>query len=273
MVTLSRLVWCLAWLAAMCGLAPLTAVADTLRVGGTGGVLGLVAELGHDFASEPGPRVEVVPSLGTGGGLRALSDGVLHLAVAGRALTAQEQAAGLRVVMTLSTLYVLATSMRDPPSIAVGDVAHVFADPKAVWPDGTAIRVVLRPIEESDYLVLYRLFPATEAAVAALRHRDDVPVAATDQDNQEIAAQLPGSLIGTTLTQILSEHSGLRMVPVDGVAPGVASLLDGSYRFRKVLYFVVGPHSGPAVERFIGFIRSDQEQGRLSLLGALLDGG
>jgi len=272
MLRLSRLV-CLAYLAAACGLAPWLAAADPLRVGGTGAALGLMAELGNDFAAGGGSHVEVVPSLGTGGGLHALPDGVLDLAVAGRELTESERATGLHVVITMSTLYVLATSMPDPPSVAAADVPHMFADPKATWPNGTAIRVVLRPTQETDYLFLFRLFPGTEAAVAALRRRNDVPLAATDQDNQELAAQLSGSLISTTLTQLLTEHRALRMVPIDGLAPSVSTLADGSYHYRRPIFIVARPHPIPLVEHFIDFIQSDQERATLLRNGVLLDGG
>jgi phosphate transport system substrate-binding protein len=260
-------------MAIACGCVPLPTLAQSIRVGGTGGALELLAQLGSDFTANAGPLVEVAPSLGTSGGLRALSDGVLDLAVAGRPLNAAERVAGLHAVVSLTTLYVLATSLRDPPSITLADVPRLFADPQAAWPNGTAVRPILRPTQESDYLVLYRLFPGTEAAVAALRRRDDVPIAATDQDNQVMAAQLPGSLIGTTLSQMLTEHRDLRMVPINGVVPGVATLLDGSYHFCKDLVFVVGPHPTAAVERFLDFIRSDQERDRLSRDGTLLDGG
>ncbi len=253
---------------------PCAALADsgTLRIGGTGGAMGMMARVARSWGPTAGLRIEVLPALGTAGGLRAAIDGVLDLVVAGRPLSVAEMAAGLRTVLGLRTLYVLATTQRDPPSLTQGAVARLFAAPDSAWPDGTPVRVVLRPSTETDYLVMFALFPGTEQAVAALRRRDDIPLASTDQDNVEIAARLPGSLIGTTLTQILTERPDLRMVPIDGVAPSVASLQDDSYRYRKPFFLVESGQPRPAVQRLLAFLHSAQGQALMREAGCELDG-
>lgn len=252
---------------------PCAALADggALRIGGTGGAMGMMDRVARIWAPTAGLRIEVLPALGTGGGLKAAIDGVLDLVVAGRPLNPSEVAAGLRTLLGLRTLYVLATTQRDPPSLAQGAVARLFAAPDSAWPDGTPVRVVLRPSTESDYQVMFALFPGTEQAVASLRHRDDIPLASTDQDTVEIAARIPGSLTGTTLTQMLTERPDLRMVPIDGVEPSAASLQDGSYRYRKQLYIVGKGQPGPAVQRLLDFLRSAQGQALMREAGSELE--
>ena len=51
------------------------AAADVLRVGGTGGAAALLELLGRPFTQHSGIAVEVIPNLGSGGGLSAASDG------------------------------------------------------------------------------------------------------------------------------------------------------------------------------------------------------
>ena len=76
----------------------LAAAAETLLIGGTGGALGTMQRLINAYRlRHPERRVALVSaSLGTGGAMRALADGRLGIALAGRALTEREQAFGFR---------------------------------------------------------------------------------------------------------------------------------------------------------------------------------
>ena len=61
--------------------------AQTLRVGGTGAAAGMMKTLGEAFsAATPGVRLDIVPSLGSSGGIAAVRDGALDLAVPSREL-------------------------------------------------------------------------------------------------------------------------------------------------------------------------------------------
>jgi phosphate transport system substrate-binding protein len=75
-----------------------------------------------------------------------------------------------------------------------------------------------------------------------------------------MAEQIPGSLVGSTLAQIVTERRNLRPVALDGVEPTFANFEAGSYRYRKTLYFVVRTSPGPAVERFMRFMQSPEGQ-------------
>ena len=177
-------------------LSPASAEPTELRVGGTGAATELLRQLAAEFGKETGYRTQVVASLGTTGGLRALADDHLDVAVAGRALKPEEEAKGLKVAMVMRTPFVLVTSHRAPSGLASADVVRAFADPDQSWADGTPIRVILRPRSESDVMLMTSLFPGLAEAMEKARQRPDVPVAATDQDNADLAERTPGSLIG-----------------------------------------------------------------------------
>ncbi len=78
--------------------APAERPANALMVGGTGAALGLMEALGQGWSADAGDgaSVRVPASLGSGGGLRALRDGVLDVAVVGRPLTGRERDWGLK---------------------------------------------------------------------------------------------------------------------------------------------------------------------------------
>ena len=236
--------------------SPANAEPAELRAGGTGAATELLHRLAAEFGKETGYRTQVVASLGTTGGLRALADGHLDIAVAGRALKPEEQAKGLKVATVLRTPFVLATSHRAPGGLASADVVRAFADPDLAWADGTPIRVILRPRSESDVMLMTSLFPGLADAMEKARQRPEVPVAATDQDNADLAERTPGSLVGMSLTQLLLEKRDLRRVAIDGLDATRANVTNGTYPYSKLLYFVTREQQGEVAAAFLRFLDS-----------------
>lgn len=238
-------------------------MAESLKVGGAGGALGTMRQVSALFVTATGVSLEIVPSLGSGGGLRAVRDGMLDLAISARPLTEKESTAGLRMVFSTRTPFVFVTSWNKPRSLTRSEIAHMFAGPEVAWDETHPVRAILRPPLESDYAVLFAEFPGTETAVAALRRRGDVPVAPTDQDNLDLAERLPGSFVTTTLAQLRTENRALWIVPIDGVVPDLDALQDGRYPFAKTFHFVVSPRSDARVTKLISYLRSPE--GRVAL--------
>ena len=245
-------------------LPPLSSVrAADLTVGGTGSATELLRRLGDAFSKHGEARTDVVPSLGSSGGIRAVADGVLDLAVSGRPLKPAEVKQGMTVPLVLRTLFIFATSHPRPNALKSSDLSKVYASLNPAWTDGTPIRIVIRPPSDSDTDLMAQLFPGLGAAVEGARKRPDVPVAATDQDNLDVAEQLPGSLVGSTLTQITLETRRLRAIAIDGVDPTLDNFERGTYQYGKSLYFIVPAKPTPIAERFIVFLRSAEGQALL----------
>lgn len=236
--------------------------ADTaeVRVGGTGAATELLHQLAAAFGKQTAGKTEVIASLGTSGGLRALADGLLDIAVAGRTLKPEEQARGLQIAAVVRTPFVLATSHKNPNGLSIADVVKAYLDPDTAWRDGTPIRVVLRPRSESDVMLMASLFPGLGGAMDKARQRPGIPVAATDQDNADVAERIPGSLVGTTLTQLVLEKRDLRIVPFGDLKPTDESFRDGSYPYSKLLYFVTRAQPSEAATALLGFLRSEPGQ-------------
>jgi phosphate transport system substrate-binding protein len=228
--------------------------ADEIRIGGTGSATELLRQLAEGFAKEG--RVDVIPSLGSSGAIRAVSDGALDLAVSGRPLKPEEQKRGLVVDLVARTPFVIATSHPNPNGLKTSSLMEAFSSMSGIWNDGQPIRIILRPRSESDTTLMGELFPGLASAIEGARKRPEVPIAATDQDNVEAAEKMPGSLVGSTLTQITLEKRNLRMVAIDGVAPTLENFERGSYPYAKRLYFVLPTTPSPAAKRFLEFLRS-----------------
>ena len=239
------------------GTLPATAT-EVLRVGGTGAGLAMLTHLGGSFTQRTGITVAVVSNLGSSGGLNALAEGVLDLAVSGRTLKPTELASGLVQVATMRTPYVLASSHPAPLGFTRHEVTAAYTAERAVWPDGAPLRIILRPRADADTPLLAALFPGMEAALNQARHRGDAPVAATDQDNADLAERLPGSLTGMSYTQVALERRNLRLVPLDSVVPTLEAFESGAYPHGKVLRLIQPRQPSAAAERFVQFLRTDE---------------
>jgi phosphate transport system substrate-binding protein len=248
------------------------ASADVLRVGGTGGATGMLNYLAMMAASGSGEEIKVIPSLGSSGAIRAVQERVIDIAVSGRKLKPAEAAKGLTVMFEMRTPYVLISSRRATDGLKSADIAAVYSNEKAKWPDRTPVRIILRPRSDSDTAHLGQLFPGMSAAIETARKRSEVPLAATDQDNADMAERIPGSLSGATFTQIAMEHRQLRLIPIDGIEPTLENFEKGIYPYGKTFYVVAAAKPSAAVEKFIAYLRSPAGHQALRHSGNLLAG-
>jgi phosphate transport system substrate-binding protein len=231
-------------------------MAQTLKVGGTGAATEVLRQIAPAFKNDSGITLVVVPSLGTSGAHNALIDGKLGLAVSGRDLREKETARGLQVVATFRTPFGLVTSHPAPDPLKSTEIAALYRSDKPLWSDGTPILLTLRPADESDNIVLGGLFPGMAEALQLLRKRRDLSIAATDQDNADMAEKAKGSLVSATLAQILAEKRNLRFVPIDGVAPSLETFETGSYPYGKSIHLVAPAAPSPEAKAFTAFLSS-----------------
>jgi phosphate transport system substrate-binding protein len=199
-----------------------------------------------------------------------VADGVIDLGVSGRPLDAAESARGLTIVAEFRTPFGLATSHPKPDGFNSSEIARLYQSDRPRWSDGQPITIFLRPTNESDTQVLASLFPGMKAAIARARDRPDLSVAATDQDNADLAEKTQGSLVGATFTQIIMEKRDLRFVAIDGIEPSLASYQQGTYPFGKTLYVVAGSQKAAAVAHFLRILRSPEGVAVLRQAGILL---
>ena len=244
--------------------------AETVRVGGTGSINEMVKSLAPVFLAETGMAVEVIPSLGSSGGIRAAADGVLDLCISGRPLKPAEVASGVATVAELRTPFGLVTSHPDPEGLKSAAIAQLYQSDKPTWADGKPMRIILRPTNESDTWLLGQTFPGMEAAIKKVRLRADISIAATDQDNTKMAEGTAGSLVAATFTQVKLEKRKLWFVAIDGIEPSIDNFTSGKYPFGKKLYVVLATKKSPAGEKFLAFLRTPKGAAALREAGVLV---
>lgn len=252
----------------------IAAAADPVRIGGTGSGSALMARLAQEYQrSDHGAHVNVIlPPLGSGGGLRALSAGKLDIAVTGRALKPDEAAMpGLgKEFEYAKTPFVLASSVRKPGDLSLPKLAQLYTGQVVRWPDGSPIRLVLRTKSESDTALLRSLSPQMNAAVDAAYARPGMVFADNDIDTVDLLAKTPGSLGPTTLGMLRIDGRSLSPLTVDGTEPTLKNMSDGNYRWAKSIYLVTAAAPSPGARKFFAFLHSEPARRLLAELDYLI---
>lgn len=238
-------------------LAAPAARAETVRLGGTGSGLVLMQRMAAAFRQiDPGFELQVVPNLGSTGGLKALGLGGIQIAVISRELKPDEIPARWTATRLGRTPFVLATPRADVSGLSLAQIADIYSGRQARWPDGQAIRLVLRPASDGDTSLLAAFSPAVKEALDAAMSRDGMVSALTDQESLDAIERLPGALGTTSLALLRAAPRKVRALPIDGVAPTPGNVASGRYPYSKPLILVASGDAAPAVRRFIEFTRS-----------------
>lgn len=242
------------------------ASAETIRIGGTGVALGGMRILGTAFEQQnAGTTVEVLPSLGSSGGVRALLAGAVDLSVASRALKDKETDKGAVARLYASTPLALVTSEgAQVDRVTTEELAEIYSGARQTWPSGETIRVVLRPISETDTKILRALSAEMAQAVDAAFERQGLVSASNDQENAETLERLPGALGVVAIGQIATEARRLKVLRLDGSLPNA----EGSYaqhpEFVKSLYLVTTGSASPVARAFVDYVLSEEGQAILA---------
>lgn len=270
-----RKIWVILALSAFLVLfLPAIGNATSLKIGGTGSALGGMRLLLEAFeSSRPEGSGKVLPSLGSGGGIKALLAGAIDVAVSARPLKDKERAAGARAEAYAKTAIVLATPRRNTVTdLTSTELVEIYAGSRTTWADGTVIRIVLRPDSETDAKLLKGYVPEMVAAWAAAKGRQGIPVTYTDQETADKIQDLSGGLGPITLSLVLAENRPLKILSLDGVAPTIETIADGSYTMTKTFYWVTAPNPSELVQEFITFARSAEGTAILQGAGHLVLG-
>jgi phosphate transport system substrate-binding protein len=243
--------------------------ASVVRIGGTGMALAAMQQAGTALSAvEPTIRVTVLPSLGTPGGLKALAEDAIDVAVTGRPLKADEKARGATAAGCVTTPLIFVTSHPSPNAVAKTDIPGFYRDVQATWHDGRPLKVILRSRAGSENDYLKSAIAGMDAALDAAYARPDIPVATTDQENADGASRIAGSFAIMTMLQLYGEKLNLRPVALDGVMPSAAALADKTYPLSATVCVVLPPIPKPAAASFVAYLKSDAGQALLTSLGA-----
>ncbi|GFE56987.1 substrate-binding domain-containing protein [Geobacter sp. AOG1] len=260
----------------MSGVVYATAQAEVVvRVGGAGSGLGVMKIIAEAFEkSHPDIKITVMPNLGSSGGIKALLHGAVDVAISGRALKAEELKGGAVAVECARTPFVFVTNKNvDKADLTTRELEAIYAGQQLTWPDGTRIRLILRPAGDTDTTIVSSISKGMEQAVKAANARQTMILAVTDQEAVDMVSKTPGALSGSTLTQIETEKHPVKVLSYNGIKPTSETLATRSYPLVKPIYLVSTPKTSAPALQFVQFVRSARGRAILAKSGALPHAG
>jgi len=249
---------------------PASGQAETvMSVSGTGISLGIAHALGKQLrAAHPDIRVEVLPSMGSGGGLKALRDGVIDVSFSARKLKPEEAGWGHREAGCMRTPLLFATTRPDPGGLNRDELPALYRDPAPNWPDGSPLKAILRSRSGSELPYLAAQVPGLGDAFAAAFARPETAIGTTDQVNAGLVASIKGSVGIMSLMQVRSEGLHVNPLAIDGVAPSPATVADGSYPFSLRVCQILPKAPKPAALKFAAQLQSPAGRALIVDMGA-----
>jgi len=234
------------------------AAAEEFKLGGSGAALGTMQRLAEEFtAGNPDIRITSVPSLGSGGGIKAVVAGAIGLAVTSRPMNESERKLGAVEMEYARTPFVFAVSTQSKvTAMTSGELADIYAGRRVTWADGSPVRIVLRPASDVDTEMVRNISPEIRSGLAAAEARPGVRFSVNDQDAANDLERIPGAIGPSSLALIVSERRALRALKLDGREPTPTNAASGAYPYYKRLFLVTGAKRSAAVERFVAFVRS-----------------
>lgn len=237
------------------------AESGTITITGTGSSIGTMQRLVEVYRKKnPGIDINVLSSIGSAGGIKAVKANRIDIGLSARALRPEERFSELSEVAYGRTPFVFATHRSNKQSsITLAEVAKIYAGQQLTWPDRTPVRLVLRPMTDAYTVFLEGL---NENIKQASRKSYRIPglfTGVTDQDAADQIEKTTGAFGVTSLSLILSEGRNVKILSLDGVVPDVANLESGKYPYFMTMHLVYRK-SNPAVRRFIDFVFSREGQ-------------
>lgn len=238
-----------------------SASAEPLKVGGTGSSTPIIQML-FDAFRQDNPEVAlnlISPPLGSGGGLKALIEGRIDLAVVARPVKPSESAVLGAVFEWVATPLVLASpNGRHGNGFSVEELAQVYQGSLKNWDSGAPIRLVLRTLDDTETQTFAAMSPDMDKAVREAVQKPGMVIAMDDLEAVELIIRTPNALGGTSLGLLRSIGAAATAFPINGVTPSALTLKDGRYPWRKTLSIVLPKEPSVQARQFADFLRSEK---------------
>jgi phosphate transport system substrate-binding protein len=210
--------------------------------------------------------VEVLPSIGSAGGIRAVTEGKIDIGLSARPLKQEERGAGIIEEPYGRTAFIFGVQASNPAkNVTLAEIEEIYAGKRKSWNDGTPVRLILRPIADTSSTYLMSINPDVKSASVKAHSIPGVFVGITDQDAAFQIEKTPGSFGITSAAIRKAEKRKIKPLSVDGVAPTLSNVLAGKYPYTMTMFLVYKRDKyGGAVKDFIEFVFSKDGRKLLS---------
>ena len=251
--------WLIALLGAAGNFLPAPASArETIKVGGSGAAYPLLSALASAYReSTPNMEIQLTsPPLGSSAGIRALAANRLDVVISGRDLKASDPGGLTGINLGRSHLAFVVNGPTGQDSLSHQDLVEIFLGQRKHWPNGSRLKLVLRPEGDVDSKLVSTLSPEIARALSDARKRAGMAVAMNDLENAEMLSQTPAVLGTMTLCQMNMQKLGLQEIATETAAPSTTGPGSASHSLSRPFIVIIKHDARPAVRHFIEFLLS-----------------
>jgi len=237
-----------------------TAIAETIVIGGSGTDLATFKLLANKFHElNPSINVKLLPSIGSGGGIKAVGKGKIALCLMSRAPKNKEKTEGLIFKHYAQTPFVFSTHKdAEVDNLTTQNILDIYSGKMTHWSDGYQIKPILRPSKDSDITILVNNFKDFDKIINRAYQRRGFPIALTDQEAAQQIATIQGAIGTTTLALIKTEDKPIKAIKHNGIEPSPENIKSGHYKLYKDLYLCYDKNkSTDSLKRFVSFVNSN----------------
>ena len=240
---------------------------ETLIVTGTGSSIGTMQLMAKGFQKKhPSVTVQVLPSIGSTGGIKAVNEDKIDIGLSYRPLKPEERSAKIIEEPYGRTAFIFGVQDSNPTKVfTLVEIEEIYAGKRKSWPDGTPIRLILRPVSDGFSEYLASINSGLKSASEKSHSIPGVFVGNTDQEAAVQIEKMPGSLGTTSSSLVAAEKRKIKALSVDGAAPTLSNVSAGKYPYAMTLSLVYkkDKYKG-AVKDFVEFVFSPDGQKILS---------
>jgi phosphate transport system substrate-binding protein len=232
----------------------------TLAVPGTGACEVILTELAEAYnLGNPEEPINIPPSIGSGGGIKAVLDGEAQLARVARRLKAEEEQQGLvSLVFARDAVAFVVGKRVEISNMNAGQLAAIFTGKIDNWKDVGAgegsIRVVGREPGDSSLSVIQEHLKEFKEIAFTPKAK----IILYDRETVETLAKYKNSVGFIPLSAAKWAEGAIKQISLDGVAPTRVNVLAGTYRLVEDFAFVYKNELRPGAGRFVEFVFSEE---------------
>ena len=244
-----------------------TQLSGSVSTDGSTSMEEVIGVLGEQFQADTGVSVTYNPT-GSGSGIEAVKNGSCDIGLSSRALKNEEKAAGLtETIVALDGIAVIVNAENTVTDLSLEQIAEIYTGAVTDWSGvgGTAGAIAVIGRESGsgtrdgfesitgteDQCALSQELSSTGAVIEAVR-------------------TTPGA-IGYASLSAVEGQEGITVLPVGGVAPSEATVLDGSYAIQRPFVFATRTDDplSDAAQAFFDFATSTAANDLIAAAGAV----
>ena len=239
---------------------PPVSLAGRYRVSGGGGTIPVLTSLTNRFTElHPGVLWDI-ENVGSDAAIASVKSAEADLGGVSREMTAAELASVQSLQIGVSGTAVVVNAANTVGNLTKAQVRAIFSGELKDWAQvgGSPgeIRVFVREATAATRVI----FDDYIFAGKPVYRSDFTPVDSADQTTKAITS-FKDAVSMITITDAQLANTGIKLLPIDGVAPTIDNLTTGKYAMRRPLFMVYSKDNlKPAIAALVEFAKSPEGQ-------------